>query len=121
MGITPIGKENVLPNKRVRKALAPAWTNPQQDQQQLDCSEMSFAIETPVIRNITKKLTSADINEMFFLLKSKSLGDDALALFSTPSSIMKDSLGVASLMELTNSNPAKVHGWFHFGDIFPSQ
>jgi myb proto-oncogene protein len=85
------GKENILPNKRVRKALAPSWASTSQD--------MSFAVETP----------------------SKSLGDDPSALFSTPSSIMKDSLGVTGLMDFAQSGSSKVHGWFHFGDnLFPS-
>ncbi|CAH0550998.1 unnamed protein product [Brassicogethes aeneus] len=66
------GKENVLPNKKVRKSLAPSWASTSQT----SSSDMSFAIETP----------------------SKSLTDDTI-LFSTPSSIMKDSLGVAGLME----------------------
>ncbi|XP_063905228.1 myb-related protein B-like isoform X3 [Zophobas morio] len=72
------GKENVLPNKRVRKALAPAWAS-------TSSQDMSFAVETP----------------------SKSLGDDPSALFSTPSSIMKDSLGVSSLMDFAQSGSSK--------------
>ncbi|ENN81240.1 hypothetical protein D910_06930 [Dendroctonus ponderosae] len=67
------GKENVLPNKRVRKALAPSWASTSMS----SCvsSDMSFAVETP----------------------SKSLGDDTAMLFTTPPSIMKDSLGVSAL------------------------
>ncbi|CAG9813270.1 unnamed protein product [Phaedon cochleariae] len=68
-------KENVLPNKKVRKALAPSWAA---SSSQMNTSDISFAIETP----------------------SKSLGDDTSILFSTPSSIMKDSLGVTGLMDL---------------------
>ncbi|XP_056633340.1 transcriptional activator Myb isoform X6 [Diorhabda sublineata] len=68
------GKENVLPNKRVRKALAPSWAS---SSSQMSSSDISFAVETP----------------------SKSLGDDTSILFSTPSSIMKDSLGVTGLMD----------------------
>lgn len=75
------GKENILPNKRVRKALAPTWSS----SSNINSSDLSFAIETP----------------------SKSLGEDIL--FSTPSSIMKDSLvGVAGLMELTQSGSSKL-------------
>ncbi|EFA07685.2 myb-related protein B isoform X1 [Tribolium castaneum] len=73
------GKENVLPNKRVRKALAPSWASTSSQ----DMS--SFAVETP----------------------SKSLGDDPSALFSTPSSIMKDSLGVTGLMDFAQSGSSK--------------
>ncbi|XP_076257799.1 proto-oncogene like protein Myb isoform X2 [Rhynchophorus ferrugineus] len=67
------GKENILPNKRVRKALAPSWASTSTS----SCvsSDMSFAVETP----------------------SKSLGDDTSILFSTPPSIIKDSLGVTTL------------------------
>ncbi|CAH1114580.1 unnamed protein product [Psylliodes chrysocephalus] len=68
------GKENVLPNKRVRKALAPSWAS---SSSQMSSSDISFAVETP----------------------SKSLGEDTSILFSTPSSIMKDSLGVTGLMD----------------------
>lgn len=39
------GKENMLPNKRVRKALAPSWDVTSSSQLS---SDMSFAIETPV-------------------------------------------------------------------------
>ncbi|XP_008195986.1 myb-related protein B isoform X2 [Tribolium castaneum] len=74
------GKENVLPNKRVRKALAPSWASTSSQ----DMS--SFAVETP----------------------SKSLGDDPSALFSTPSSIMKDSLGVTGLMDFAQSGSSKI-------------
>ncbi|XP_031341439.1 myb protein-like isoform X1 [Photinus pyralis] len=73
------GKENILPNKRVRKALAPSWSSTS-----INSSDLSFAIETP----------------------SKSLGEDIL--FSTPSSIMKDSLvGVAGIMEMSQSGSSK--------------
>ncbi|KAF5307183.1 hypothetical protein FQR65_LT00699 [Abscondita terminalis] len=73
------GKENILPNKRVRKALAPSWSSTT-----INSSDLSFAIETP----------------------SKSLSEDIL--FSTPSSIMKDSLvGVAGIMEMTQSGSSK--------------
>ncbi|XP_050292887.1 transcriptional activator Myb isoform X3 [Anthonomus grandis grandis] len=67
------GKENVLPNKRVRKALAPSWASTSMS----SCisSDMSFAVETP----------------------SKTLGDDTSILFSTPPSLIKDSLGVSAL------------------------
>ncbi|KAK5647466.1 hypothetical protein RI129_002358 [Pyrocoelia pectoralis] len=82
------GKENILPNKRVRKALAPVWSTTS-----INSSDLSFAIETP----------------------SKSLGEDIL--FSTPSSIMKDSLvGVSGIMEMSQSGSSKVLDWFHFGD-----
>lgn len=74
-GVLAAGKENILPNKRVRKALAPSWAS---TSSQMSSSEMSFAIETP----------------------SKSLGEDTSILFSTPSSIMKDSLGVTGLMDI---------------------
>ncbi|KAJ8925566.1 hypothetical protein NQ315_009406 [Exocentrus adspersus] len=74
-GVLAAGKENILPNKRVRKALAPSWAS---TSSQMNSSEMSFAIETP----------------------SKSLGEDTSILFSTPSSIMKDSLGVTGLMDI---------------------
>uniref|UniRef100_A0A1Y1NMI0 Uncharacterized protein n=1 Tax=Photinus pyralis TaxID=7054 RepID=A0A1Y1NMI0_PHOPY len=74
------GKENILPNKRVRKALAPSWSSTS-----INSSDLSFAIETP----------------------SKSLGEDIL--FSTPSSIMKDSLvGVAGIMEMSQSGSSKI-------------
>ncbi|KAJ8952868.1 hypothetical protein NQ314_007474 [Rhamnusium bicolor] len=73
-GVLAAGKENILPNKRVRKALAPSWAS---TSSQMSSSEMSFAVETP----------------------SKSLGEDTSILFSTPSSIMKDSLGVTGLMD----------------------
>ncbi|CAH1259955.1 unnamed protein product [Diabrotica balteata] len=68
------GKENVLPSKRVRKALAPSWAS---SSSQMSSSDISFAVETP----------------------SKSLGGDTSILFSTPSSIMKDSLGVTGMMD----------------------
>ncbi|KAJ8957647.1 hypothetical protein NQ318_017539 [Aromia moschata] len=85
-GPPPAGKENVLPNKRVRKALAPSWAS---TSSQMSSSEMSFAIETP----------------------SKSLGEDTSILFSTPSSIMKDSLGVTGLMDFPpQSGSSKVLG-----------
>lgn len=41
------GKENILPNKRVRKALAPSWSNTSSSQ--INSSDLSFAIETPVM------------------------------------------------------------------------
>lgn len=44
-GVLAAGKENILPNKRVRKALAPSWAS---TSSQMSSSEMSFAIETPV-------------------------------------------------------------------------
>lgn len=52
------------------------------------------------------------------LFQSKSLGEDTSILFSTPSSIMKDSLGVSALMDYPpqSAGSTKVHGWFHFGD-----
>ncbi|KAJ8977022.1 hypothetical protein NQ317_013471 [Molorchus minor] len=78
-GASAAGKENVLPNKRVRKALAPSWAS---TSSQMSSSEMSLAIETP----------------------SKSLGEDTSILFSTPSSIMKDSLGVAGLMDFASQS-----------------
>ncbi|XP_060528351.1 myb-related protein B isoform X2 [Cylas formicarius] len=67
------GKENILPNKKVRKALAPSWASTSISSQV--SSDMSFAVETP----------------------SKSLGTDSSILFSTPPSIIKDSLGVSAL------------------------
>ncbi|CAH1168854.1 unnamed protein product [Phyllotreta striolata] len=86
------GKENVLPNKRVRKALAPSWAS---SSSQMSSTDISFAIETP----------------------SKSLGEDTSILFSTPSSIMKDSLGVTGLMDYPPQvGSSKVVGWFHFED-----
>lgn len=90
-------KENVLPNKRVRKALAPSWASTSMS----SCvsSDMSFAVETP----------------------SKSLGDDTSILFSTPPSIMKDSLGVTALDYVPPTSSSKVpNSWFQFGDYFPS-
>lgn len=39
------GKENVLPNKRVRKALAPSWAS---TSAQMNSSDIAFAMETPV-------------------------------------------------------------------------
>lgn len=43
------------------------------------------------------------------------MGEDLL--FSTPSSIMKDSMaGVAGLMEMTQSGSTKVLDWYHFAD-----
>ncbi|XP_025832745.1 myb-related protein B isoform X2 [Agrilus planipennis] len=77
--ILAAGKENILPNKRVRKALA--WSS---TTTQINSSDISFAVETP----------------------SKSLGEDSL--FSTPSSIMKETLGVAGLLELTHSASTKL-------------
>ncbi|XP_019865142.1 myb-related protein B isoform X2 [Aethina tumida] len=74
------GKENMLPNKRVRKSLAPSWASTSL----ASSTDMSFAIETP----------------------SKSLGDDTI-LFSTPPSIIKDSLGVASLMDYPTQSSSK--------------
>ena len=47
------GKENVLPNKRVRKALAPAWAS-------TSSQDMSFAVETPVSR-ISSPLHNVEI------------------------------------------------------------
>nr|CAI5830889.1 unnamed protein product [Callosobruchus analis] len=88
------GKENVLPNKRVRKALAPSWTS---TSSHLSSSDISFAVETP----------------------SKSLGNDTSILFSTPSSIMKD-VGVTGLMDYSHPAGSKVLGWFQFGDNFLS-
>ncbi|XP_025832746.1 myb-related protein B-like [Agrilus planipennis] len=85
--ILAAGKENILPNKRVRKALA--WSS---TTTQINSSDISFAVETP----------------------SKSLGEDSL--FSTPSSIMKETLGVAGLLELTHSASTKVQEWYHFGE-----
>ncbi|XP_030760175.1 transcriptional activator Myb isoform X2 [Sitophilus oryzae] len=77
-------KENVLPNKRVRKALAPSWASTSMS----SCvsSDMSFAVETP----------------------SKSLGDDTSILFSTPPSIMKDSLGVTALDYVPPTSSSKI-------------
>ncbi|GLV39724.1 Myb oncogene-like [Carabus blaptoides fortunei] len=72
------GKENILPNKRVRKALAPSWSTSAYNN--MNNSDVSFIIETP----------------------SKSLGSDTSILFSPPS-IMKDTLGVAGLMDAPNS------------------
>ncbi|XP_066244887.1 myb protein isoform X1 [Euwallacea similis] len=74
------GKENVLPNKKVRKALAPSWASTSVS----SCmsSDVSFAVETP----------------------SKCLIEDTSMLFSTPPSLMKDSLGVAALEYSTASN-----------------
>ncbi|CAH2005299.1 unnamed protein product [Acanthoscelides obtectus] len=88
------GKENVLPNKKVRKALAPSWTS---TSSHLSSSDISFAVETP----------------------SKSLGNDTSILFSTPSSIMKD-VGVTGLMDYPSQAGSKVLGWFQFGDNFLS-
>lgn len=42
-GCLASGKENILPNKKVRKALAPSWSSTQ-----MSSSDMLFAIETPV-------------------------------------------------------------------------
>ncbi|CAG9762383.1 unnamed protein product [Ceutorhynchus assimilis] len=68
------GKENTLPNKKAcRKALGPSWASTSTSSGV--ASDMSFAVETP----------------------SKTLGDDTSILFSTPQSLMKDSLGVATL------------------------
>ncbi|KAG5894946.1 hypothetical protein JTB14_023295 [Gonioctena quinquepunctata] len=78
------GKENILPSKRVRKALAPSWAS---SSSQMSSSDMSFAVETP----------------------SKSLGDDTSILFSTPSSIMKDSLGVTGLMDYPPHSGSSKH------------
>lgn len=41
-------------------------------------------------------------------------------LFSPPSSIMKDTWGVSGLAEIQSNSSAKVHGWFHFEDVFQS-
>lgn len=38
------GKENMLPTKKVRKALGPVWAAAQQ----MNTSDMSVAVETPV-------------------------------------------------------------------------
>ncbi|KAL1512837.1 hypothetical protein ABEB36_002356 [Hypothenemus hampei] len=89
------GKENVLPNKRVRKALAPSWASTSLSSG--ISSDMSFAVETP----------------------SKSLGEDASMLF-TPPSIMKDSLGVSALEYSAPQVMSKVQGWFSYGDLFPN-
>nr|XP_023015168.1 myb protein [Leptinotarsa decemlineata] len=78
------GKENILPNKRVRKALAPSWAS---SSSHISSSDISFAIETP----------------------SRSLGDDTSILFSTPSSIMKDSLGVTGLMDFPPHSGSSKH------------
>ncbi|XP_044744891.1 transcriptional activator Myb isoform X2 [Coccinella septempunctata] len=75
----PDGKENVLPSKRVRKALASVWTCSPINVN--NTSDLSFAVETP----------------------SRSLGEENSDLFSTPSSIMKNSLGVAVLTDSTGS------------------
>ncbi|KAL3288413.1 hypothetical protein HHI36_002860 [Cryptolaemus montrouzieri] len=75
----PAGKENVLPNKRVRKALAPSWAS---SPTPLNSSDISFAVETP----------------------SRSLGEENSELFSTPSSIMKNTLGVTELSDLPGSS-----------------
>ncbi|KAK9873735.1 hypothetical protein WA026_002092 [Henosepilachna vigintioctopunctata] len=126
--VGPAGKENVLPNKRVRKALAPSWAS---SPIPINTSELSFAVETP----------------------SRSLGEENSELFSTPSSIMKNTLGVTEHSDFAGSSktkafgeessvfsstpaflknslgvteldsvhagPSKVlHGWFHFGDDF---
>lgn len=115
------GKENVLPNKRVRKALAPAWAS-------TSSQDMSFAVETPVSR-ISSPLHNVEVGVvrwvravlvLMICFQSKSLGDDPSALFSTPSSIMKDSLGVSSLMDFAQSGSSKVHGWFFEDNLFPS-
>ncbi|XP_045468555.1 transcriptional activator Myb isoform X1 [Harmonia axyridis] len=73
------GKENVLPNKKVRKALAPGWTCSPVNIN--NTSDMSFAVETP----------------------SRSLGEENSDIFLTPSSIMKNTLGVAALTNSTGS------------------
>lgn len=44
--LSTTGKENILPNKRVRKALAPSWSTPAYNS--MNSSDVSFIIETPV-------------------------------------------------------------------------
>ncbi|XP_065167067.1 myb protein-like isoform X2 [Atheta coriaria] len=79
----PADKENILPNKKVRKALAPGWTSLNSPMS----SDMSFAVETP----------------------SKSLGEDASSiLFNTPNTFAKDLLGGVASLDFASSSSSKL-------------
>ncbi|KAK3915228.1 Transcriptional activator Myb [Frankliniella fusca] len=87
-GITPLGKENV-PNKKVRKALAPSWSTPGNISVP-GVTDPSFVAESPNKPvNVDRSVPFSPSCSFVVETPSKSLVGDRSVLFSPPS-IMTD-------------------------------
>ncbi|KAE8739139.1 hypothetical protein FOCC_FOCC015368 [Frankliniella occidentalis] len=87
-GITPLGKENV-PNKKVRKALAPSWSTPGNISVP-GVTDPSFVAESPSkSMNVDRSVSFSPSCSFVVETPSKSLVGDRSVLFSPPS-IMTD-------------------------------
>ncbi|KAJ1530938.1 hypothetical protein ONE63_005774 [Megalurothrips usitatus] len=102
-GITPLGKENV-PNKKVRKALAPSWSTPGNISVP-GVTDPSFVVDSPSKSlNVDHSVSFSPSCSFVVETPSKSLVGDRSVLFSPPS-IMTDLDEVLAVPVTSDNDP----------------